>query len=71
MGLRNRIMLLVAIGLVAATAPLAAMGLGMVRVTCSIPRTAFPWSCLLPRWTMRTARLPVPLGGSSTSPGQP
>lgn len=31
MGLRNRIMLLVAIGLVAATAPLGIMGLGMVR----------------------------------------
>ncbi len=32
MGLRNRIMLLVAIGLIVATAPLGVMGLGMVRV---------------------------------------
>lgn len=32
MGLRNRIMLLVALGLLVATAPLALMGLGMVRV---------------------------------------
>jgi len=33
MGLRNRIMLLVAIGVLVATAPLGVMGLGMVRVT--------------------------------------